>query len=305
MSNHIPLLLVKSLASKVGFQDCGASKAERLPSDFFSNYLNLNYNASMLYLEKNIDKRLDPTLLLEGAKTIFSFVLSYNNGFKPDTELRIASYALCNDYHKLIKSKLYLIAQQIKEIYPNFQFKICVDSVPIFEKIWAKKAKLGSIGKNSLFVSKDYGSKVLLGEIICNFESDYCEVEDDDPCGNCDLCLNACPNHAIDFNRNVNANLCISFHTKINKGQIPHNIDTQHYIFGCDICLDVCPHNNKAYINRNEDMQPQKPIIDLLTKISQGSFTTSDLQIARKTSGLEDIKYEKLLSNIAFATRVK
>ncbi|MDR1005352.1 MAG: DUF1730 domain-containing protein [Bacteroidales bacterium] len=298
MEEYIPFSYVQHLAFLEGFQDSGAAKAEKLPSDFFSSYLNHNYYASMSFLQRNIDIRLNPSLLLPSAKSVFVFLLSYNTDLKPDFPLKIASYALLNDYHKLIKSKLYTIASRICEKYPDFKFKICVDSVPIFEKIWANKALSGSIGKNSLFISKDFGSKVLLGEIICNFSTDYTQQDDINLCNDCTLCIDSCPNNAILPDKTIDSSKCIAYHTKINKDSIPDNIDLWNYIFGCDICLDVCPHNYKTFVNTNADIQPQKAVLDLLNKVSENSMTDSDLRKAKKCSGLENIKFEKLLSNI-------
>ncbi|MDR1847891.1 MAG: DUF1730 domain-containing protein [Bacteroidales bacterium] len=251
MSIYLPLSLVRKLAARQGFADCGASKAESLPSGFFSTYLNQNFNAGMQFLERNIENRLSPVLLFPSAKTIFSFVFPYHTAIKASLPPFTASFAMMDDYHRTIKSKLNAIVQSIKEIKPDFKAKVCVDTAPVFEKIWAKRANLGTIGKNSLFISRTHGSKVLLGEIICNMESDYpnmqkVEINNDvaDFCLHCDLCVKACPNSALEYAPMLDARRCISYLTQWKGITIPPNIDLKGYIHGCDICLDVCPHRN-------------------------------------------------------------
>jgi epoxyqueuosine reductase len=301
MGKYIALSIVKDLALNIGFQDCGAAKVEPLDSAFFDNWLKEGFNANMLYMQNYYTQRLNPSLLLDGAETIFCFVLSYNTNEKTNNHYKIASYAFGKDYHRIIKNKLKDIVAKIKESYPDFEAKVFVDTAPIFEKVWAKKAGLGWIGNNSCLVTKDFGSKVFIGEIICNFSSDYAKEEVQSKCGNCNKCIEICPNKALDT-KTINSNLCNAYQTIENKEPIPSGINLHNFVFGCDICLDVCPYNNKTFINEDKDMKIRDEVKDLLNKIDDGSIEKSDFQKARKNSSIERIKFEKLLSNLRSAS---
>ena len=184
MMRFLPLEIVKEKAISLGFNDCGAAKVEQLPTSKFDEWIKKGYNANMNYLNNYHSQRFNPCELLEGAKTVFSFIISYNteNQIEQYTH-KIASYAQGFDYHKVIKNKLYILLEYLTDLFPDIQAKICVDTAPVMEKHWAVKAGLGWIGKNTCFISEKWGSKVFLAEIICNYESDYTQ-EVRNQCGN-------------------------------------------------------------------------------------------------------------------------
>ena len=181
MNKFIDFKIINSLSLDAGFQGCGAVKAKQYDISSHFNWLNKGYNAEMQYLKENIDKRENPSLLANNTKSIISFIASYNTQEVEDINtnkeiekgynLRFASYSYFNDYHKVIKQALYRIISSIQETYPDFEGRVFVDSAPYSEKMIAKEAGLGFIGRNSLLINKVYGSKILIGEIITNYST--------------------------------------------------------------------------------------------------------------------------------------
>ncbi len=301
MEGFINFKIIKSLALDIGFQDCGAIKPKKIDISFFSMWLNKGYNANMQYMQNYIEKREDPSLLLENAKTIISFIVSYNTETidnMTNNSLKFASYSLSEDYHKSIKIALYRLISCIQEIYPDFKAIPYVDSAPLFEKLIAKEAGLGWIGKNSCLINKDYGSKILIGEIITNYSTDYNTVIQEDNCKECSNCKDNCPNKAINDDRSINANLCSSYQTIENKGNIPNNINLKGYIFGCDICLNSCPWNSNKKIKNSKILSLNPNMQNLIDEINKENIDKALFNKAKKNSAIERIKFEKLLSNI-------
>ena len=300
---YIPILTVKDLALKEGFCGCGATKAGKMDISSFKDWLAKGYNASMSYLENYLDKRENPALLLEGSRSIFSFIMSYNDDSETSMhKFKIASYACRKDYHYTIKQKLNNIIIKLKDQYPDLQTKIFVDSAPVQERNWAIRCGLGWKGKNSLLVTKEFGNKVFIGEILANCTSDYAE-ETANACGNCNRCLTSCPNNAILSDGNINANLCISYQTIENKEEIPENINLRNYIYGCDICLNACIWNNRAKKTEVQDKEVKNLVCSMLDKIEKGEDFKSEFQKLRKLSPMDRIKYQKLLSNVELAKK--
>ena len=208
--------IIKSLSQELGFSSCGISKARFLKEEEkkFEQWLNNGYQSGMSYLEKNFDKRLDPTKLVPGAKSIIS--LSYN--YYPPEKLEksnnfiISKYAYGRDYHQVIKKKLRKLFSRIKEKFGNIEGRVFVDSAPVHERAWAKLSGLGWIGKNSLLINKKMGSYFFLAEIICDLKLEY-DNEVSDHCGKCTKCIDACPTDAIREAKVIDANKCISYLT--------------------------------------------------------------------------------------------
>jgi epoxyqueuosine reductase len=301
MEGFIDFKTIKSLALELGFQDCGAIKPSKIDISFFSEWLNKGYNAEMQYMGNYIDKRESPSLLLENSKSIISFIVSYNIETidnKANNSLKFASYSLFEDYHKSIKAGLFKLISCIQDIYPNFKAIPYVDSAPLFEKLIAQKAGLGWIGKNSCLINKDYGSKILIGEIITNYSTNYNTIIQEDNCKECSNCINICPNQAIRDNKSINANLCSAYQTIENKGNIPNNINLKDYIFGCDICLNSCPWNNKNKIKASRILSLNPNMQNIIDEINKDNLDKTLFNKAKKNSSIERIKFEKLISNI-------
>ena len=231
---------IKSESNRLGFISCGISKAEFLEEEAerLENWLKRGMHGKMSYMERNFDKRLHPTLLVEGSKSVISLSYNYYPQTKiDDTDFKISKYAYGKDYHFVIKEKLKNLLEFIREEVGDIHGRVFVDSAPILERAWAKKSGLGWIGKNSNLVSKKIGSYFFLCEIILDLELTY-DHQDFDHCGTCTACIDACPTQAIEQPRVVNGSKCISYHTIELKENIPNEFKGKFddWIFGCCIC---------------------------------------------------------------------
>ena len=263
--------LVKRIAKEIGFSSCGISKARFLHEEEkkFEDWLKQGYQGSMSYLERNFDKRLDPTKLVPGAKSVIS--LSYNY-FPPkklisENNFIISKYAYGRDYHKVLRNKLKKLFTKIRDKIGEIEGRVFVDSAPIHERAWAKLSGVGWIGKNSLLINKNQGSYFFLAEIICDLDLEYDEAVLN-RCGNCTRCIDACPTDAITQAQVIDAKKCISYLTIENKEKIPKELrgSINNSIFGCDICQDVCPWNKKSVPHNEKEFIPKKELRDLKKK---------------------------------------
>lgn len=243
---------IESLALQMGFSAYSSAPAQELTEDrdFFEKYLHEGMNADMEYLKRNIDKRFNPSLLLEGAKTILCFLASYKTDFEfPRGAPLIASYALGHDYHRVIKDKLHTIANLLKVHFPEMKYRAFTDSAPILERRWAQKAGLGFIGKNTMLINKNIGTKTFIGIIIADIELPYGREFIGNYCGSCRRCIEACPSGALLDEYLLDANKCISYHTIESKRLSDDNDskpDFSGYVFGCDICINACPWTRRG-----------------------------------------------------------
>ncbi|MBR0338726.1 MAG: tRNA epoxyqueuosine(34) reductase QueG, partial [Alistipes sp.] len=207
------------------------------------------FGGSLDYLKKNIAVRADATSLVEGAKTVIVCALAYkneiSNGYSCNARGKVASYALTTDYHRTIKDMLFELCRRLKAHDENFAARCFVDSAPIFEKRYAVEAGLGWIGRQSLLITPDYGSFVLLGEVVTSAECDLYDTPlESVGCGECRRCIEACPNGAIQ-ERHIDTTRCISCATIERRGE-GEQCPLHGWIFGCDECQSVCPYNRKA-----------------------------------------------------------
>ena len=244
--------LIKEYASELGFDLCGIAAARALTEyrEILTVWTNSGMNADMAYLGENIEKRIDPRILYPGARSVIVTGLNY---FVPKKQGGngvpvISRYAYGVNYHAVIKAKLNKLLAFIKTIHPEAAGKSFVDSAPILEKAWGKEAGLGWPGKHSVLINKEIGSFFFLGIIIVNIDLDYDKPSEEDYCGSCTLCIEACPTGAINDNRTIDAAKCIAYLTLEAKTQIPEDIVTklEGRVFGCDRCQEVCPWNKNA-----------------------------------------------------------
>jgi epoxyqueuosine reductase len=247
---------IKGEAKRLGFLFCGISTAEFLEREapLLEQWLNQNYHGEMAYMANHFDKRLDPRKLVEGAESVISLAYNYFPAETPSDPLapKIARYAYGEDYHKVMKDKIYLMVESIREKFGDIQGRVFVDSAPVMERAWAEKSGLGWIGKNTLLINKNIGSYFFLGEIILDLKLDA-DHSTPDHCGTCTRCIDACPTQAITQAGVLDASRCISYHTIELKSSIPEEFQNkmENWAFGCDICQEVCPWNR--FSNPHED----------------------------------------------------
>lgn len=240
---------IKEKANQLGFTLAGFSTCEP-PKNFniFQDWVNKNYHGEMSYLstERNLTRRADPKQILPECKSILVLAIPYAPIPKEETNLKIASYALGDDYHDILPQKLKsiveFIEEQLGEKIPNRYY---TDTGPILERELAQRAGLGWIGKNSMLINPKAGSTFFLAEILLGIEIEPDKPFSTDHCGSCNRCITACPTNCILPNRTLDANRCISYLTIEHKGEIPEHLRSQigNWVFGCDICQQVCPWN--------------------------------------------------------------
>jgi len=295
--------IIKQIATDLGFSFCGISKAGFLEEEakHLEEWLQRGYQGKMGYLENHFEKRLDPTLLVPGAKSVVSLVYNYypEKSQPQDSAIKIARYAYGQDYHLVIKEKLKTFHQLIIEKIGQVEGRVFVDSAPVHERAWAAKSGLGWIGKNSLLLNRKMGSYFFLAELIIDLE-----LEPDGPiknyCGTCTACQDACPTGAIPEPFVVDGSKCISYLTIELKDEIPSEFQgkTENWAFGCDICQEVCPWNRFSKPHEEPAFQPQgwedftqKEWIEMTQEVFQKVF---------KKSAVKRAKFEGLKRNIAF-----
>ena len=260
--------IVKAIAKDLGFDFCGISKAEQLSEEAFQleNWLNKGMHGQMSYMENHFDKRIDPRQLVPGAKSVISLLFNYyTNTIQDDPESpKLSMYAMGEDYHFVIKRKLFLFLDQIRLQIGDVEGRVFVDSAPIMDKAWAKRSGLGWIGKNSNLINKQQGSFFFIAELILDLN-----LEADGPikdyCGSCTRCIDACPTEAIVEPHVVNGSKCISYFTIELKDQIPESWKGKFddWMFGCDVCQTVCPWNRFSKQHQEPAFDPDSEMIGM------------------------------------------
>ena len=294
--------LIKQKAEKFGFQSCGISKAEFLEEEAprLEAWLNKGYHGEMNYMENHFDKRLNPTLLVDGAKSVISLSYNYFPKVKIDeiNNFKISKYAYGEDYHEVIKDILKNMVAELQEEIGEFGFRVFVDSAPVLEKAWARKSGLGWVGKNANLITKKHGSFYFLAEIICDLELEY-DLAVTDHCGSCRACIDACPTQAIVSDRIVDGSKCISYATIELKNEIPDyfNGKMDDWMFGCDVCQDVCPWNRFSAPTLQEKFAPNFQKLNFRKnewkELSQELFS----EIFKK-SAVKRTKFSGLMRNV-------
>ena len=294
--------LIKQKAEKFGFQSCGISKAEFLEEEAprLEAWLNKGYHGEMNYMENHFDKRLNPTLLVDGAKSVISLSYNYFPKVKIDeiNNFKISKYAYGEDYHEVIKDILKNMVAEIQEEIGEFGFRVFVDSAPVLEKAWARKSGLGWVGKNANLITKKHGSFYFLAEIICDLELDY-DLAVTDHCGSCRACIDACPTQAIVSDRIVDGSKCISYATIELKNEIPDyfNGKMDDWMFGCDVCQDVCPWNRFSAPTLQEKFAPNFQKLNF-RKNEWKELTQELFSEIFKKSAVKRTKFSGLMRNV-------
>lgn len=297
---------IKKVAQRLGFLNCGISKAEFLAEEAprLEQWLKAGLHGQMAYMENHFDKRLDPTLLVPGAKSVVSLLYNYYPQQKQDKDsFKISKYAYGEDYHYVVKDKLKELMHVLSEEIGEIGGRVFVDSAPVLDKVWAAKSGLGWIGKHSNLLSKKTGSFFFLAELIIDLELEY-DHPVTDHCGTCTACIDACPTQAIIKPYVVDGSKCISYATIELKEAIPTSFSGQmdDWMFGCDVCQDVCPWNRFSKPHSESRFNP-KPELLQLDKNAWRELTEEVFGELFKKSAVKRTKYTGLMRNIAFLDR--
>lgn len=295
--------LIKAESKRLGFLSCGISKAGFLEEEAprLENWLNNQMNGQMSYMENHFDKRLDPTLLVDGAKSVISLLLNYYpSELQNENSYKISKYAYGQDYHHVIKEKLKELLHFIQTEIGEVSGRAFVDSAPVLDKAWAAKSGLGWVGKNSNLITQKVGSFYFIAELIIDLDLEY-DTPTTDHCGSCTACLDACPTEAIVAPYVVDGSKCISYFTIELKDNLPEEMKGKFddWMFGCDVCQDVCPWNRFSKPH-NEPLFEANPDILNFSKSDWEEITVDAFQKVFKNSAVKRTKYEGLLRNINF-----
>ncbi len=256
----------------------------------------------MSYLENHFDKRLDPRLLVPGAKSVITLGYNYfpTEDLSQASQLKIAKYAYGEDYHHVIKDKLKSLLAELRLSIGDIDGRAFVDSAPVMERAWAQRAGMGWIGKNSLLLNKRMGSFFFLAELIIDLELDY-DSPVKDYCGTCTACMDACPTEAIPEPYVVDGSKCISYFTIELKEAIPEEAKGKfdNWIFGCDICQDVCPWNRFSSAHQEKKFDPSDELKNL-SKSDWKEITEEVFEQVFRKSAIKRTKWQGLQRNIEF-----
>ena len=282
---------------------CGISKAGFLEEEAprLEAWLNQNRHGQMQYMENHFDKRLDPTKLVEGSKSVISLLLNYYpQQLQTEGSYKISKYAYGTDYHFVIKDKLKELLHCIQETVGDVHGRAFVDSAPVLDKAWAAKSGLGWIGKHSNLLSKQAGSFYFIAELIVDLDLDY-DTPVTDHCGSCTACIDACPTQAIVEPYKVDGSKCISYFTIELKNEIPSSVCGQFddWMFGCDVCQDVCPWNRFSKAHKEPLFDPNPQVLSN-SKKDWEEVTKEVFSEIFKKSPLKRTKFEGLRRNIEF-----
>ena len=295
--------LIKAEAKRLGFMSCGISRAEFLEAEAprLESWLNKNMHGKMQFMENYFDKRLDPTKLVPGSKSVISLLLNYYpENLQQQESYKISKYAYGTDYHFVIKEKLKGLLNFISKEIGEVDGRAFVDSAPVLDKAWAAKSGLGWIGKNSNLLTKQVGSFYFIAELIVDLELDY-DSPVTDHCGSCTACIDACPTQAIVEPYKVDGSKCISYFTIELKEELPTDVKGKFddWMFGCDVCQDVCPWNKFSKPHKEPLFNPHPELLEKTKKDWQELTKETFNEIFRK-SAVKRTKFEGLKRNLRF-----
>ncbi len=295
---------IRTSAANLGFSKFGFAPAnpKQQSAKRLDSWIRKGYHSTMRWMEKRAGERGDISKYYPEAKSVISLGLNYFTGNVSSCQDvgKISNYAWGDDYHDLLKSRLYNLLREIKSKYPKINGIACVDTSPIMEKDWAQKAGLGWIGKHTNLITRDYGSWIFLGELLLDVELEYDIPFDDDLCGTCTACLDACPTDAFPEPYVLDSNKCISYLTIEHRGNLPTELEDKlsGWIYGCDICQEVCPWNIKFSQNSNEESF--KPRLNIHNRSIEEWANLSEQEFKNifKGSAVKRTKFSGLKRNI-------
>lgn len=296
---------VKSKALELGFEYCGIAEAKKSDEDEqrLEQWLNKGFNGTMSYMENYFDKRVDPTLLVPGAKSVITLLMNYfpSENQRPDAP-QVSKYAYGKDYHDIIRDKLKIFLHAIRENIGEVNGRGFTDSAPVLERSWAARSGLGWIGKNGNLINKNSGSFFFIATLITDLKliSDNPYVKD--YCGTCTKCIDACPTEAILPDKVIEANKCISYFTiELKEALIPGEMKGrfENKLFGCDICQDVCPWNRFSIPTKETGFAPIPEILNYSEKDWE-ELTEENFKVIFRKSPIKRSKYQGIRRNLKF-----
>lgn len=296
--------IVKEIAYELGFNFCGISKARFLEEEAkgLEDYLNEGRHGEMKWIENYFDKRLDPTLLVDGAKSVISLLINYYPSQQQNpNSYKLSKYAYGEDYHDVIKKKLRIFIEEIRSRIGAVEGRAFTDSAPVMEKAWATKSGLGWRGKNNLLIRPQHGSFFFIAELILDLELTP-DGAIKDFCGTCTKCIDACPTGALDTPYQINASKCISYATiELRDALLPGEFKDkmEEWMFGCDICQDVCPWNRFSTPHSVVEFEPRAGLMDMEYE-DWHELTQEVFSKYFSKSAVKRTKYLGLQRNIAF-----
>src|SRR6185437_2955786 len=297
--------IVKRLAAQSGFDYCGIARAEKLDDDArrLENWLNKGYQGSMTYMNNYFDLRIDPAKLVPGAKSVITLLLNYYPAQKQNKGApRVSKYAYGKDYHEVIKEKLKMFLQLIKDTMGDVHGRGFTDSAPVLERSWAQKSGLGWVGKNGNLITKTNGSFFFIATLITDLDLQADNPFIKDYCGTCTKCIDSCPTDAILPDKVIDGSKCISYFTiELKDMLIPGEMKEkfENNLFGCDICQDVCPWNRFSTPTSETAFTPMREILNFTENDSE-EITEETFKIIFKNSPLKRAKYEGIKRNLKF-----
>ncbi len=293
---------IKSKALEIGFDKIGVVKAEKLEEEgeHFKEWLGKNYHGEMGWMSREPEKRSDPRILFPGAKSLVVMALNYYTPHKHDADPdkgKVSRYAWGDDYHDIVKEKLWELLGWIQTEIPETKGKACVDTAPIMDKAWAVRAGLGWLGKHTNVITPEFGSWVFIGEVLLDIELDYETEIVEDHCGTCTACLDACPTDAIVAPFLVDSNACLSYATiELRTPDLPHEIteNLEGWLYGCDICQDVCPWNRFQKPTKDKRFEPREtnisPLLEEILSLDQEEYSAKFRRSPMKRTKLKGLK---------------
>jgi epoxyqueuosine reductase len=273
---------IKQAAISLGFQKAGIVAATSLDEEGvrLNEWLARHFNGQMAYMARDPAQRADPRKLMPSAKSVVAVALNYYRPEEHSGAVRISRYAWGDDYHDVLREKLDQLLAWIRERAPEVEGRICVDSSPAMDKVWAARAGLGWIGKHTNLITTEYSSWVFLGELLLSIDLEYDSMIEPDRCGSCTACIDACPTEAIVAPYQLDARKCISYATiELRSEEIPEPVrsNLEGWIFGCDICQDVCPWNCYSQPSEEVRFEPRDqmtaPLLDDLIDMTPEEFS--------------------------------
>ena len=293
---------IRNRALELGFQKVGFADVRTATRDKarLEEWLKLGYSATMSWMSRRKGERGDLLKYFPEARSVVSVGMNYFHG-EAQGEMKISNYAWGDDYHDLVKARLRELLRFVQENRPDVRGVACVDTSPVMEKAWAQRAGVGWIGKHTNLISRDFGSWLFLGELILNCDLEFDLPFDEDLCGTCTACIDACPTGAIVDEYLLDANRCISYLTIEHRGDLSHEYENQlhGWIYGCDVCQEVCPWNEKFAAESDEQaFAPREEIVER-TGDSWRYLSKDNYQELFRGSAVKRTKYEGLTRNVA------